>query len=71
MLELVVVRRIPPWHLHADAPEPFSLSSSAADVSDQSLHYEGQQDAKEEAKEQAGALDLGLPIEVQQASITC
>ena len=71
MLELVVVRRIPPWHLHPHTPEPFSLSSFAADILDYSLHYEGQQDAKEEAKEQAGALDFCLPIQIQQAGVAC
>ena len=39
VLGLVARYLIPPGHLHADAPEPLSLLSSASDIFDQSLYY--------------------------------
>ena len=70
VLGLVAGCCIPPGYLHAHAPEPLSLLSFAANILDESLHYEGEHDSQDDSQEQAGALQLSLPIDIQEACIT-
>ena len=72
VLGLAVLCCCPPWHLwhlHAHASEPLSLSSFAANVLDDSLHYEGEYDSQDESQDEAGALQLGFPVHIEKPCI--
>ena len=69
VLGLVAGSCIPPWHLHAHAPEPLSLSSFAANILDDSLQHEGEYDSQDESQDEAGALQLGFPVDIQETRI--
>ena len=59
----------PPWHLHAHAPEPLSLSSFTANILDDSLQHEGEYDSQDESQDEAGALQLGFPVDIEETRI--